>query len=261
MTPRQFIHPQYAAMLSRLGLDSVAGAFGYAGGQLLTKPGLGVRERLRLKVEGPAGEQVLYLKRYSRGTGLRALLRRESPAWRELRNILLCQQAGVPTMQCLAAGQADGRGYVIVTAVPGESLETCFSDFWQRHHAEPAALAAFDDALLELVARLHGAGLVHRDLYASHIFAEWQDRPVLHLIDLARVFRPRWRAFRWRVKDMAALTYSLPPEWVAGHWATFLTRYVARLGQQDARPWTRAVSAKLAWMQRRLSRKGESSRR
>ena len=67
-------------------------------------------------------------------------------------------------------------------------------------------------SLAALVARLHNAGLVHRDLYMSHIFvtARGENDLNLSLLDLQRVVRTRWRRWRWIVKDLAALNYSTP---------------------------------------------------
>jgi tRNA A-37 threonylcarbamoyl transferase component Bud32 len=254
MKPRQFIHPEYAAILSQQGLDSVAGAFAYSGGELLTKPGLGTRERLRLTLQGPNEPQIVYMKRYMAATW-RQRLSCDSLAWREMRNIQLCHSAGVPTMQCLAAGHENGRSYILMSTVPGQSLEKCFAEFWTARRSDAEAMRAFNQALVAVVARLHGAGLIHRDLYASHIFMDSTSSPALYLIDLARVFKPRWRLFRWRVKDLAALAYSMPEEWVAGHWDDFLAAYVDRLGQANPHRWQRAVAAKVAWMQRRRQRK------
>jgi len=63
-----------------------------------------------------------------------------------------------------------------------------------------------------LITRLHRAGLVHRDLYLSHLFFDAAALPqdAFRLIDLQRVFRPRWRLERWIVKDLAALNFSTP---------------------------------------------------
>ena len=58
----------------------------------------------------------------------------------------------------------------------------------------------------------HQTGFVHRDLYLSHIFVDTGDgRPTFRLIDLARVFRPRWFRRRWIVKELASLNFSTPP--------------------------------------------------
>ncbi len=81
--------------------------------------------------------------------------------------------------------------------------------------------------LLEIgrvAARLHGCGLVHRDLYLCHFFPVLnQAKDVssirsrkrktevdleVYLIDLARLFKPEKHFWRWRLKDLAALEYS-----------------------------------------------------
>jgi heptose I phosphotransferase len=59
-----------------------------------------------------------------------------------------------------------------------------------------------------LVARMHAAGIFHRDLYLCHVYSgPAADR--LALIDVARADRRRWRTGRWRVKDLAALWRSV----------------------------------------------------
>ena len=147
------------------------------------------------------------------------------------------------------------RSYLVVAAVAGEALERCFDDFLARNADNEAALAAFNAALIQLVARLHSAGLVHRDLYASHVFLEdTPTGPKLYLIDLARVFKPRWRRFRWRVKDLAQLKYSMPSKWAEHHWREFLEMYLARIGGWPRR-WARAIDRKVAAMRRRRRRK------
>jgi hypothetical protein len=100
---------------------------------------------------------------------------------------------------------------------------------------------------------------VHRDLYASHIFADRRGgRTDLYLIDLARVFRPRWRLRRWRVKDLAQLKYSMPQTWTAACWDEFLGQYLRRLSiDADRRQacWQRAIDRKVARMKDRSSRR------
>jgi len=118
---------------------------------------------------------------------------------------------------------------------------------------------------VDLVANLHAAGHVHRDLYASHIFLDAEGgRVQLYLIDLARVFVPRWRVFRWRVKDLAQLKYSMPPAWVEAHWDGFLAAYLRRLAggpsvEQAFEPararLAAAIDRKVEHMRRRAARK------
>ena len=129
------------------------------------------------------------------------------------------EAAGIPAARWAAWGQqCDGprevRSFVLTEAAPGEALERwlpgCYEKMsdTERERLGPLIL----DALAALVRRLHDSGFVHRDLYTSHIFIEVSPAGDvrLRLIDLQRVFRPRpWRT-RWRVKDLAALNYSVP---------------------------------------------------
>ncbi len=265
-------NPQERALLQREGLDTLGGAFDYSGGERLSKGGLGRRERIRLRLTDETGGAVeWYLKRYHHEHEHGGLLKcccavpgaRPSPARRELENIRLLRAAGVPTMRAVACGERTNfwgaqRSYIVLTAVPGDALERCFGDFLDRRGGT-AAVEAFNDALVGLVARLHLAGLVHRDLYASHIFLEEaEDGPKLYLIDLARVFRPRWRRFRWRVKDLAELKYSMPAQWVDRHWRVFLEGYLARIGGRLG-SWAKAVDRKVAGMRRRKARREKPS--
>jgi hypothetical protein len=69
------------------------------------------------------------------------------------------------------------------------------------------------DAVAPAVRRLHGAGLVHRDLYWDHWFAVGPGgtEPEAFLIDVERVFRPpAWLRRRYVVKDLAGLVASWP---------------------------------------------------
>ncbi len=264
--------PQERALLAREGLDSVAGAFACDRGESLTKPGLAGRERIRLRLTDDAGRQVeWYLKRYGpagdahRPSGCPccgAAGRGPGPARQEYQNIRRVAEAGVATMRPLAVGEdADLWGqplsYLLVEAVPGEALERRLEEFLRRHGDDGAATGRFNSALVDLAANLHAAGLVHRDLYASHIFLdETAEGPRLYLIDLARVFRPWWRRFRWRVKDLAELKYSMPERWVRAHWEGFLAAYVARIGGR-ARKWARAIDRRVARMRRRSRRRRE----
>ncbi len=241
------------------GLDTVEGAFAYDGGHDLTPPGMGHRERRAARVVDARGEEhVLYVKRYG-PEPLRMRLRRwlrhgwgASPAGVEIANIRRLRAAGMPTIARAVGGQEPnglgaGRSYVVLEAVPGEALEQCGGPFVAAHGLRSARVAAFTQALASLVRRLHRAGFVHRDLYASHIFMHESNGGVaLWLIDLARAFAPRWRRFRWRVKDLAQLKYSMPPDWVAEHWDDLLAAYLGAEAADRRRRYERAIDRKVA---------------
>jgi len=250
------------AAVRRAGLDSVDGAFAYAGGADLSKPGLGHRRRTRIELpDGQGAAHVLYLKRYG-PQGLSEATRRwwthgrrMSPARVEFQNIRAARLAGVPTMQAVAYGEdrcllGACRSYLIVTAVPGEALERCFEAYLAAHDA--AAVAELTGRLARMVRCLHQAGYVHRDLYASHVFLdESAGRDDLYLIDLARMFRPRVIKRRWCVKDLAQLKYSMPAAWVNAHWQALLADYLAGVPDCGRRTWDELIGRKVESMRRR----------
>lgn len=161
-------------------------------------------------------------------------------------------------------GPLERRSAIMLAEVPGESLERWtpanLPPCSARLTAETGMLRELIDALARLVADFHRAGFVHRDLYLAHIFIDGLPRSaepgkrgqapreitlsmaggrsasepvpfcrpvVFRLIDLQRVFRPRWRRRRWAVKDLAALSFSASEERVSRRdRLRFLARYV-----------------------------------
>ena len=259
-------------LLADAGLDTLDGAFAYRGGEDLVKPGLGTRRRTRIELTASDGSShVLYLKRYGPERWSDRLKRfltygRCSPASVEFDNIRAAQRCGVSTMDALAFGHEMGfaglsgrRGYLVVSSVPGAAIERCGTGFLVTHKADGAR--RLTDALARQVAALHAGGFVHRDLYAAHVFLDDSpDGMSLHLIDMARVFAPRWRKFRWRVKDLAQLKYSMPAVWVKNHWDEFIGIYLDICGGGKDR-YFRAIDRKTASIlrqsQRRAARKAK----
>jgi len=260
MTAQPDDTPALLAALACEGLDTLEGAFAYSGGEDLDKPRLGTRRRTRLTLADAAGRtHELYLKRYGPRRPPPWARRRPGPARREFDNIRAARAAGVPTMrELLCREEADVagavRGCLFVTAVPGDALERCLDEFLRRRPDDAAELAR---RLAALVAGLHGAGFVHRDLYASHVFLHERGEGFeLYLIDLARMFAPRWRRGRWRVKDLAQLKHSMPEAWVRAWWGEFLAAYLGPAGEARLRRYNRRIDRKVARMRRRLARRG-----
>lgn len=248
------ISPSLLEAFRREGLDTVAGAFAYAGGHDMTRPGLGHRHWVRLRIDDAGGPRDFYMKRYLReplSWRLRRLLTYgpgKSPAGVEFENIRGANAAGLKTISQAIFGEERVGGrvercYVIVSAVPGAALEQCGAGLIERIGGDQAALAAFTAKLADLARRLHQAGWVHRDFYSSHIFLDDSGGGELYLIDLARMFQPR-RQFRWRVKDLAQLKYSMPPAWVRDCWGDFLHQYAGE--SELAAKYARAIDAKAA---------------
>ncbi|MCE5325691.1 MAG: lipopolysaccharide kinase InaA family protein [Planctomycetaceae bacterium] len=252
------------------GLDSVQGAFAWQGGSDLNKPLLGHRRRTRLELAcGDERLVTLYLKRYGPESlwhaAKRVLRGRPCAGMSEAANIAAARSASVPTMQALAWGQEKGllprRSYIVVTAVPGDAMERCFDDFLAR--SSPEMIEAVTVELASVVGRLHGAGYVHRDLYAAHVFLHEGDGGCdLYLIDLARMFRPAsWRMRRWIVKDLGQLKYSMPPAWAGRWWPVFMEHYALGRSAAERAALDAAVEAKAAGIARQQQRRHERKAR
>ncbi|MEM1110027.1 MAG: lipopolysaccharide kinase InaA family protein [Planctomycetota bacterium] len=221
------ISEKYRSGLEDAGLGTFEALLTTPGNSRLDKPGL-ADWRTRLVIDLPDGT-TCFLKRYDRPPLSEQLEQRlaghpstASAEWGWMQRFF---QLGLPGPEPVAYGLRRGglmleKASVVVTAkVPGESLEK-----WAPREAEPGGRLGsrrFKNALIHesarVVARMHEAGLYHRDLYLAHLYfddqtAEGDDTPRLRLtmIDLQRVIQPRLLAFRWMVKDLASLHYSTP---------------------------------------------------
>lgn len=208
-------------LLARNALDALDALFEPGLGEPLGKAGLeGWRERLRVELDDEGTARTFYLKRFTdppvrarrdvkrAGCGARSVAGVE---WTWLRQL---GELGIPCAEPVAFGEElvgghERRSAVLMAEVPGRSLERWVSKWSADDHRAARELLA---PLAAMVAKLHGALLVHRDLYLSHVFFD-DGAPVncsLSLIDLQRVFAPKTMMRRWIVKDLAALNYSTP---------------------------------------------------
>lgn len=165
------------------------------------------------------GPQIAYLKRYERdylGNSQRLLRRLGWPAagdealheWNALWQL---RSAGFCTAQPLAAGQMTEQGcvtrsFLLTAEIEGGIAAHEFSKTLSPRRRRQLALS-----IATLTGDFIRAGFAHRDYYLSHIFVVEKPGPVpwdLYLIDLQRVFRPRWLAIRWMIKDLGALAYT-----------------------------------------------------
>ena len=270
----------YERLLSACGLDGLDAVFRWDQGERLDKPGLeGWRQRWRIPLGvQPAGVEVFYLKRF-----LNPPFRRQCDRWLqgnwglstagiEWRNARDLAAAGIPAAVAVAFGQEmvgpwERRSFVMLHAVEGMSLEKWVPAnlVHTSGKADSPRLHERIDRLARFVASFHRAGFVHRDLYLSHVFLEpgigkpGESRGEgYRLIDLQRVFRPRWRPGRWVVKDLAALHYSTPAECVTTRERLrFLARYVRCCGRFGS---ARQLSGKVHAKTLRMLKRGRNRR-
>ncbi len=141
----------------------------------------------------------LHVKRFPR-------MRGKSPAELEAEGYQLLRERGIPSAEVAAWGTLeDGRSFIATEDLAGFSPADKLVEVG----------SPFDRVLIptaDLAARLHGAGLHHRDLYLCHFMVRFSPSGAaeIRLIDAARV-----RALpgalmrrRWIVKDLAQFWYS-----------------------------------------------------
>ena len=203
------------------------------------------RQNCTLEFEDEDGRAVRWhVKRYTAVRG-----RLSTPAEQEVAGIQLLRGAGIPTVPLVGWGVlADRRSFVIVEDLAG---------YRPADKLLAAGGVAFDRLLeptADLAAKLHSAGLHHRDLYLCHFFVKTSDPADLRLIDCARVKRlPSFLTrYRWLVKDLSQFWYSSlkHPEITGGQRDAWLRRYALRGGVEDFGKLRRRVLRKVNWIAR-----------
>ena len=219
------VHKAYKQLLEQQGLGSLNAVFRYERGENLHKPGLGHRERFRIKLKRSGDQHVIiYLKRFGY-PGVKELVRRwivrRSRDGAGIYDFLGAQrlaEKGVAVPRPVAYGQTcnwlgEKCSFAIIEALPAsDSLERLLPN-WKQKKGEYALLRDKKELIRQtayLVRQLHQSGFNHRDLYLSHIFLSRDGKGCerLNLIDLQRVFQPVILKRRWQVKDLAQLYYS-----------------------------------------------------
>ena len=148
-----------------------------------------------------AGAETVYGKLY-RGRGRAAAI--------EERWLVRLPALGIKAARPIARMGGTDRALLVLEAAPGRSLDAWMvdaaragwlADCWRYVVAEVAPF----------VRALHGAGVIHRDLNAAHLFTpDPRTAGAPTVIDVERMFRPRFRRWRWVVKDLASLLASSP---------------------------------------------------
>lgn len=226
---------QYQSAARELGLDAER-VFNHP----LIRPWRTLKDRENCTLDAQLSDGRLirwHIKRY----------RRLGPARAEARGHSALVAAGIPTANLVAWGHLpDGRSFVILEDLHG----------YQAADQLIQAGLPFERlrvATADLAARLHLAGLHHRDLYLCHFFARDDD---VRLIDAARVRRlPMLLARRWIIKDLAQFWYStlkLPisePQRLA-----WLDHYLFRNQLGSAESMARKIRRKADWIGRHDAR-------
>jgi tRNA A-37 threonylcarbamoyl transferase component Bud32 len=169
----------------------------------------------------------------------------------ELEGLRAAEAAGVPVPRVLAHGRDAARGEVVATEdlAPARPLD----EVLRAGLLPPAGLRQLWADLAHAVARLHDAGIHHRDLYLNHVFVDpARAHPLVAVIDWDRAARHRRRLGRRVVKDLAALEASAAALVSPAARLRFLARYAAHRGL--ARAASRRLLGRVVRKARRIQR-------
>jgi hypothetical protein len=240
------IGSRYQPILRRIGLDA---ELIFSHPQIKPWRTLKDRENCTLDATLDDGSPIrLHIKRYQppQRYGAGTLAEQEVAGFR------LLEAAGIPTAPLAGWGMlADGRSFVLTEDLAG------FRD------AEKlvAAGVPFDTLLAptaDLAAKLHHAGLHHRDLYLCHFFAKAEANHVdVKLIDVARVKKlpGMFTRQRWIVKDLAQFWYSTLQRPIADQQRdAWLARYATGSQTRSIESLRRAIERKVARIARHDAR-------
>jgi hypothetical protein len=192
-----FVSNAFQPLLRQLGIDAEA-VFDHP--DITCWRRLPDRENCTLDADLPGGPHVRWhVKRYFPARGS------TTPADADVAGHRLLESASIPTAPLVAYGNLpDRRSFVIFDDLagytPADKLVERGTPF--QPLIEPTA---------DLAAKLHDAGLHHRDLYLCHFMARADaDRVDLKLIDTARIKRlpGLLTRRRWIVKDLAQFWFS-----------------------------------------------------
>ena len=175
-----FVHPDWQQTFEIVGLRSLEDFFSVSGTPL-SKPALGKRYRAQIELKYGNETARVFLKRYQ-GESWRGFLQRRMEdgkksaiALREVHVARALQEIGITTFVPLAWGWRGAWGpsqksFVLMSRVPGESLEKWVPNNFADAHATWRKKIQLVEQLVVFARRLHDSGWFHRDFYLCHIF-------------------------------------------------------------------------------------------
>jgi tRNA A-37 threonylcarbamoyl transferase component Bud32 len=183
---------------------------------------------------GPAsGEEVeVYLKRY-----LRPSLKERCKCALSLKPVFLdgalhewralCRflELGLPTMVPIAAARLNGRTCNLTLGITDYVRASDF--FSSPDGADPERRTRVIRNIAALAGMMHAKGLSHQDFYLVHIFIKPGENDAVYLIDLQRTIMQEELSRRWRVKDLAQITFSTEAYFSTHEMATFRDIYMS----------------------------------
>lgn len=220
------VNRDYLDILESCGLSDFRSIYHYAPRHIVKK----TRERTVARVDiCTKGEKRCFYFKHHNMARLRLCElvfrfifgQRPSQGRSEFKNICDFRKNGIPTVRPVAAGERyaglfRGESFLVTEAFdPFVSLENIIEnrpEFLQGTKGEQRKTILMEE-IAHLARHMHRSGFNHRDFNATHVLVRYddgRDAPGLALFDLQRVDRRKFLRFRWFIKTMAELNYTLP---------------------------------------------------
>lgn len=227
-TNHLIINKNYQQFLQHIQFDSFESIWGCHYGKIIKN--IEERSVIHLAVNYQNQKKSIYLKRHNQEfVGFLRLFSRYFPKWGlsqgrlEFENICAFRNNSLPTVTPIATGEKFFRFFwaesFIITEdfSPYISLEELLEDrphFFTGPAGETKKKILINEMAV-LARRMHQNGFNHRDFNATHIILNYDDEtdiPKIALFDLQRVDRNKLFKFRWKIKSLARLNYTLPDD-------------------------------------------------
>ncbi|MFO7861859.1 MAG: lipopolysaccharide kinase InaA family protein [Desulfosalsimonas sp.] len=220
------INSDYESFLREAQLDSFDTVWNYAAGEIVKK--IKDRSVIRLSFAKNNALKYYYLKRHNTEfIGIKGILKsffgikNLSQGLLEFNNICEFRDKQLQTVIPVAAGEKYHHFFwvesflVTQDAFPYVSLETLLDKnpgFFQGDEGRQRREKLIR-RLSDLARKMHQKGFNHQDFNSTHILLFYHnnpDSPEIALFDLQRVEKKFSFRFRWKIKSLARLNYTLP---------------------------------------------------
>ncbi|MEA3421474.1 MAG: lipopolysaccharide kinase InaA family protein [Acidobacteriota bacterium] len=220
------VNKEYPEVLDDMHFDSFESVWNCQAGKTIKR--IKARSVIRFEIQIVGRKRVFYLKRHNtKFVGIKRILALFSPKLvlsegkREFENICDFREGGLGTVLPVAAGERFVKfcwvqSFLITEDFsPFISLEYILRDNPEFFRGEggyekrPIVL----NKISRLARKMHKKGFNHRDFNATHILLHYKDEsdlPDIALFDLQRVDRSSVFRFRWIIKSLSELNYTLP---------------------------------------------------
>lgn len=257
------VNRAYADLLRSMHLDFSDALWEYSDGHTEGCMVKKIRERdvIRVKIPDSSGYRYFFIKRHHPGyAGLKQWRMFSGRILSEGRNEFfhICQfrNHGLAAVTPVAAGECSGGRAFIVTEdfSPFVSLENLLahSPEFRERMRNPDQRKTLLAEIARYARKMHDAGLNHCDFNADHILIHYDgnsDRPAVAVYDLQRIRQRKVFRFRWVIKSLAELGFSLPDEFFNENDRKSL--FLLYKGKKEPGLWDHM---QLLWIRRKMER-------